>query len=80
MIRAENTLVLRSLRRLRILKFSELKKIADISIGPIQAELGRWSLEHYHGILKIRIETAKRISASIFQDCWPAGDSVDPPG
>ena len=66
MIRAENTLVLRSLRRLNLLKFSVFKKKADISIGAIQAELGRWSLAHYLGALKIRNGTAKRISTSIF--------------
>ena len=78
MIRAENTLVLRSLRRLNLLNFSVFKKKADISIGAIQAELGRWSLEHYLGALKNRNATAKRISTSIFQDCWPVGDSVNP--
>ena len=78
MIRFDNTLALRAMRRAGLGRLSEFRKDANISIGSIQAELGRRCLAHYPGAVSNRNATAKRISTGIAQACWPVEDCVTP--
>ena len=68
----------RVLRRARILRTKRFCKSTDISIGAIQAELGRWCLKHYSAAVKQRNANSKRLAEEIPQPSWPINDNVEP--
>lgn len=77
-IRYQNLLPIRLLRRMKFLRPSVFNKSSHISIGAVQAELGRWCLAHYSQVSRIRKRNAERLAAHIPLQTWPVDKAVEP--
>jgi dTDP-4-amino-4,6-dideoxygalactose transaminase len=77
-IQIENRLVTRILRSARLLKTGRFFKDPGISIGAVQAELGRWCLARYPDVQRQRRANAQTIVAGVTQPTWPLGAEVEP--
>ncbi len=53
-------------------------KDSIISIGPLQAELGRWCLSKYPTVLKVRTGCARKVASRVVQETWPVDNHVEP--
>jgi len=78
MIPRQNSLVTRILRRARMIKSSQFHKDSEISIGAVQAELGRWCLPRYRSVIEKRNESACIISNAFPASTWPVESDVKP--
>lgn len=78
MIPKQDSLALRILRRARLVKAKQFRKAKEVSVGAIQAELGRWCLREYPKVIKVRNSNAQRLAEAIPQPSWPLGESVTP--
>lgn len=78
MIPYQNFLLIRVLRRLRLLSPIEFSKSSDISIGAVQAELGRWCLARYPQISQSRNRNAQVLDSLVALKTWPVDANVIP--
>lgn len=78
MISKQSSLALRVLRRARLVKSKQFCKAKEVSVGAIQAELGRWCMQKYPEVLSIRNANAQRLADAVPQPSWPLGESVTP--
>ncbi len=78
MIPKQNSVTLRMLRLARLVKAKRFHKAKEVSVGAIQAELGRWCLQKYPEVVCIRNANAQRLADAIPQSSWPLGESVKP--
>ena len=78
MIPYHNLLLTRVLRRLRLLSPVVFSKSSDISIGAVQAELGRWCLARYPQISQSRNRNAQVLESLVALKTWPVDANVIP--
>ncbi|AGA88905.1 putative PLP-dependent enzyme possibly involved in cell wall biogenesis [Thioflavicoccus mobilis 8321] len=78
MIPYQNLLPTRLLHRLRVLKSHSFRTSRNISIGAVQAELGRWCLAQYPEVLQVRKRNAETLAAYVPLQTWPVDEAVEP--
>lgn len=76
MIPFETKLATKFLRRFRLLRTNLFRKDKNISLGAIQAELGRWCLLEYPRVVKHRNSNANKLADSINSKTWGIGENV----
>lgn len=78
MIPYQNSLILRILQRSRLVKSVQFCNEQTLSIGAVQAELGRWCLAHYREVMEHRNRNAITLAAGVKQTTWPVSKNVTP--
>lgn len=78
MIPRRQSISLRLLRRVLMTKYKNFCKDPSLSIGPIQAELGKWCLSRYSDALSKRIANANYLGQNIKQSTWHCGSDTLP--
>lgn len=78
MITRSNALHIRLLRRARVLNSKGFRKARTISLGALQAEVGRWCLTNYASVVEVRNKNAKWLAEAVKQTSWPVGGRVEP--
>lgn len=73
-----NALLIRLLRRARVLSTKGFRKSRTISLGALQAEVGRWCLTNYASVVRARNRNAKWLADAVKQTSWPVGGGVAP--
>ncbi len=76
MIPFETKLTTKILRKLRLFRTNLFRKDKNISLGAIQAELGRWCFLEYPRIVKQRNSNAYKLADSINSKIWGIGENV----
>lgn len=74
----QDSLMIRGLRRVRLLRGARFRKDPNSSIGAIQAQLGRWCLARYPEIVRQRVANAEKLRRSVAQSTWPVARGVEP--
>lgn len=73
-----NSFASRLLRRAGLIKPIVFKNTHNFSIGAVQAELGRWSIQKYSEIIHIRNLNAQRVAHELQHRSWPVAKGVTP--
>lgn len=76
MIPNENKFVTKLLKKFRLLSPNLFRKNKDISIGAIQAELGRWCILKYPKVLRQRNSNAKKLADLLNFQTWEIGINI----
>lgn len=74
----QNSRIIRLLKRAPFMKSGAFRKDPRISIGAVQAELGRWCLSRYSDVQKVRNRNSDSFADRVSRASWPLLKDIEP--